>query len=139
MSIQSEIDRLTGARESIGSAIAAKGVTVPDDTRLEGMAELISSISTSSSIPVISVTVRNGTSADITVYIANKAKTISSGAQALGLGTPAGTLVVVTAAGKMEAGCSTATVLGQQVSSTFSMTALAVGSAAAVVTAYDAS
>ena len=45
MSIQSEIDRLTAAKSDIGMAIAAKGVTVPDGTGLDGMAALIGQIS----------------------------------------------------------------------------------------------
>lgn len=45
MSIQSEIDRLTAAKSDIGTAIAAKGVTVPAGTGLDGMAALIGQIS----------------------------------------------------------------------------------------------
>lgn len=44
MSIQSEITRLETAKSAIAAAIAEKGVTVPDGTMLDGMAELIESI-----------------------------------------------------------------------------------------------
>ena len=45
MSVQSEITRLENAKTAIGTAIANKGVTVPADTKLDGMAELIGNIS----------------------------------------------------------------------------------------------
>lgn len=136
MSIQSEIDRLTAARESIGSAITAKGVTVPVDARLDDMAELIKDISVGGS--VASVTVRNDASKDIVVYIADKSHTVSAGGQAAGLATPVGTLIVVTGEGAIGAGSSTCTVLGQEIESAFSMTVLSVASSSAEVTAYDA-
>lgn len=44
MSVQTQIDRLTGAKTDIAAAIADKGVTVPDGTLLDGMAALIASI-----------------------------------------------------------------------------------------------
>lgn len=44
MSVQTEIDRLESAKEAIETAIAGKGVTVPDGTKLDGMAALIESI-----------------------------------------------------------------------------------------------
>ena len=44
MSVQSEITRLTSAKNAIATAIANKGVTVPDGTKLDGMSALISSI-----------------------------------------------------------------------------------------------
>lgn len=136
MSIQSEIDRLTAARESIGSAITAKGVTVPVDAKLDDMAALIKDISVG--ISVASVTVRNGASKNIVVYIANKSHTVSAGGQAAGLATPVGTLIVVTGEGAIGASCSTCTILGQEIGSAFSMTVLSVDSSSAVVTTYDA-
>lgn len=54
MSIQSEIDRLTAAKTDIAAAIAAKSVTVPDGTGLDGMAALIGQISGGSSIQMAS-------------------------------------------------------------------------------------
>ena len=45
MSVQSEIDRIAGAKSDIATAIASKGVTVPSGTKLDGMAALINSIS----------------------------------------------------------------------------------------------
>lgn len=45
MSVQSEIDRIAGAKSDIATAIANKGVTVPSGTKLDGMAALIDSIS----------------------------------------------------------------------------------------------
>ena len=44
MSIQTELTRLTNAKAAIKTAIEGKGVTVPSDTLLDGMAELIESI-----------------------------------------------------------------------------------------------
>lgn len=44
MSIQTELTRLTNAKAAIQTAIEGKGVTVPPDTLLDGMASLIESI-----------------------------------------------------------------------------------------------
>ena len=44
MSIQTELTRLTNAKAAIKTAIEGKGVTVPSDTLLDGMAALIESI-----------------------------------------------------------------------------------------------
>lgn len=44
MSIQTELTRITNAKEAIKTAIEGKGVTVPDGTMLDGMAALINSI-----------------------------------------------------------------------------------------------
>lgn len=44
MSVQTEIGRLRSAKSAIAAAIADKGVTVPDGTKLDGMAALIDSI-----------------------------------------------------------------------------------------------
>ena len=44
MSIQGEITRLETAKSAIAAAIAGKGVTVPDGTMLDGMADLIAGI-----------------------------------------------------------------------------------------------
>lgn len=44
MSISSEITRLENAKAAIAAAIAEKGVTVPDGTKLDSMAALIDSI-----------------------------------------------------------------------------------------------
>lgn len=44
MSIASELTRLQNAKNAITSAIAEKGVTVPSDTKLDGMAALIGQI-----------------------------------------------------------------------------------------------
>ena len=45
MSIQSEINRIAGAKSDIADAIEDKGVTVPSGTKLDGMANLIGQIS----------------------------------------------------------------------------------------------
>lgn len=47
MSVQSEITRISSAKTAIASAIAGKGVTVPNGTPLDGMAALIESIEAS--------------------------------------------------------------------------------------------
>lgn len=44
MSIQTELSRIINAKSAIKAAIEGKGVTVPDTTRLDGMAPLIESI-----------------------------------------------------------------------------------------------
>ena len=44
MSIQTELTRITNAKAAIKTAIEGKGVTVPNDTLLDGMASLIDSI-----------------------------------------------------------------------------------------------
>lgn len=44
MSIKSEINRIEGAKTAIGNAVASKGVSVPTNTKLDGMASLINSI-----------------------------------------------------------------------------------------------
>lgn len=46
MSVQTEINRLTSAKEDIKIAIESKGVTVPEDVKLDGIAALIESITT---------------------------------------------------------------------------------------------
>ena len=44
MSIQTELTRITNAKAAIKATIEGKGVAVPDDTLLDGMAALIESI-----------------------------------------------------------------------------------------------
>ena len=44
MSVQSEIDRIAGAKSDISTAIMNKGVSAPSSTKLDGMAALIGSI-----------------------------------------------------------------------------------------------
>lgn len=41
MSIQTQLDRITGAKSAIRAAIIGKGVDVPTDTMIDGMAPLI--------------------------------------------------------------------------------------------------
>lgn len=45
MSVQSEITRLANAKTALATAIQGKGVTVPDGTKLDGMAALVEAIS----------------------------------------------------------------------------------------------
>lgn len=58
MSVQSEITRLADAKSAIATAIAGKGVTVPDGTKLDGMAALVEEIDTS--VPVASADTLGG-------------------------------------------------------------------------------
>lgn len=51
MSVASEITRIANAKNDIATAIANKGVTVPNGTKIDGMATLIDSISTSQPEP----------------------------------------------------------------------------------------
>ena len=46
MSISSEITRISNAKTAIAESIANKGVTVPSETKIDGMATLIDSIQT---------------------------------------------------------------------------------------------
>ena len=45
MSVSSQITRLTNARDAIAAAIAAKGVSVPSGTKLDGLAAYVGNIS----------------------------------------------------------------------------------------------
>ena len=45
MSVQSEITRIESAKTAIATAIEGKGVTVPEGTKLDGMAALVEAIS----------------------------------------------------------------------------------------------
>ena len=60
MSISSEISRLQMAKTDIASAIEGKGVTVSEDTKLDGMAALISAIQSDASSITGVVQVKNG-------------------------------------------------------------------------------
>ena len=42
--IKTQISRLSGAKSDLATAITAKGVTVPDDTTLDGYAALVEQI-----------------------------------------------------------------------------------------------
>lgn len=48
MSVKTQINRLSNAKNAIADAIENKGVSVPSTTKLDGMATLINAISTSS-------------------------------------------------------------------------------------------
>lgn len=60
MTIANEITRISEAKEAIGLAIASKGVEVPAGTKIDGMAELISSINGVSLSPRPIVPVEGG-------------------------------------------------------------------------------
>ena len=47
MSVQSEITRIESAKTAIATAIEGKGVTVPEGTKLDGLAALVESIEAS--------------------------------------------------------------------------------------------
>ena len=51
MSVQTELTRITNAKAAIKTAIEGKGVTVPPDTLLDGMASLIESIEAGGGAP----------------------------------------------------------------------------------------
>lgn len=67
MSIQSEIDRIAGAKTALATAIAGKGVTVPEGTKLDGMAALVEEISAGGGMNFVTGTFT--TTADITSNI----------------------------------------------------------------------
>ena len=52
MSVQTEITRIESAKTAIATAIEGKGVTVPEGTKLDGMAALVEAISAGASIRV---------------------------------------------------------------------------------------
>ena len=53
MSVQSEITRLANAKTALATAIEGKGVTVPEGTKLDGMAALVEAISAGASDIVV--------------------------------------------------------------------------------------
>ena len=65
MSIQSEITRIESAKTAIATAIEGKGVTVPEGTKLDGMAPLIESIETGINATGGTITV----SSDVNNYV----------------------------------------------------------------------
>lgn len=56
MSVLTEINRIKNAVTAIVNAIKGKGVTVPSGTKIDGLASLVSSIPTSSDLPVYDLT-----------------------------------------------------------------------------------
>jgi hypothetical protein len=61
MSVRTQILRLQAARDSIISAIAEKGVSVPSGTKLDGFAALIAAIETGGGLPESFVELATGT------------------------------------------------------------------------------
>lgn len=51
MSIRSQIDRISVAKNAVRSAIEAKGVSVPEGTTLDGYAEKVAEIQTGTPLP----------------------------------------------------------------------------------------
>ena len=51
MSIASEITRIKNAKKSIATSIANKGVTVPDNAKLDEFSSLIDAIPTGGGVP----------------------------------------------------------------------------------------
>ena len=51
MSVQTQIDRIHSAKTAIADAIAEKGVSVPSNAKLDGMAALISAIESGGGLP----------------------------------------------------------------------------------------
>lgn len=70
MSIQSEIDRLSGAKSDLASAIEEGGVSVPAETHIDGYAGLVRQVRTQ--IPATSVVNLEGTD-----YTTNRVRGIS--------------------------------------------------------------
>ena len=67
MGVQTEIDRLTNAKDAIATAIADKGVTVPEGTKLDGMAALIGAITTGGGTSNLHTVTSNCDNADVVV------------------------------------------------------------------------
>lgn len=53
MSVQTELDRLNAAKNSLKTAIEGKGVAVPDGTKLDGYSGLVEQISGDSNVVVV--------------------------------------------------------------------------------------
>ena len=86
MSISSEISRLQTAKSDIASAIEGKGVTVSEDTKLDGMAVLISAIQPDASSITDVVQVENGGTGKSSVTAGNFL--VGNGTEALVEKTP---------------------------------------------------
>lgn len=70
MSVQSEINRLANAKTALATAIEGKGVTVPEGTKLDGMAALVESIEAGGGdIVVGSFTLTEGLTTSSPLYI----------------------------------------------------------------------
>ncbi len=69
MSVQGEITRLETAKSDIAAAISAKGVAVPDGTKLDGLAALIESIKTGGGSGDSGIQAQHITSASDTITI----------------------------------------------------------------------
>lgn len=65
--LQAQIDRLVGAKDSLKTSIANKGVTVPDSVKMDGLAALVDSIDTGIKNFAITATMTSLTDATITV------------------------------------------------------------------------
>lgn len=66
MSVSAQIARLEKAKADISAAIVAKGVNVPDETKLDGMAALIEKICVDDEKSRIIVTVESGSAVTCT-------------------------------------------------------------------------
>lgn len=72
MSVQTQIDRISGAVQSALAALTEKGVTVPDGTKVDGMAALIASIEAGGGIPgyqIVSGTYSPSEDITSTIYV----------------------------------------------------------------------
>lgn len=78
MSIQSEIDRIAGAKADIVTAIESKGVTVPDGTTIDGLAALILEMGGTQTVGYGTCETAAATAAKV-VTIANTAWTLEVG------------------------------------------------------------
>lgn len=73
MSVQSEITRIESAKTAIATAIEGKGVTVPEGTKLDGLAALVESIEAGGGGGIPGYNIISGTytpETDITSYFA---------------------------------------------------------------------
>lgn len=102
MSISAHIARLEQAKADISAAIVAKGVDVPDDTKLDGMAKLIEKICVDDGKSQIIVSVESGS----TVICTNGAitKTAISNGTAIFKGIDIGTWKLTATLGKKITG-----------------------------------
>lgn len=69
MSVQTELDRLNAAKNSLKTAIESKGVAVPDSTKLDGYSALVDQISSGgdSNVVVVDIPELNSNNTQVTL------------------------------------------------------------------------
>ena len=100
MSVQTQIDRISEAVQSALAALTEKGVTVPDGTKVDGLAALIAAIEAGATLTVTAPAL-----CTVTVSKDGKTKTKTAGADGVAVfkGLTTGTWTVTITDGEQEA------------------------------------